>query len=129
MNFIGRSQWDDPLLNGSIDDFRVYNYELSANAISALVEGLFTNEIMANNMWSIYPVPTKDLLHVKINRSSISENLTLSIFDLNGRVLMDKTLKDNKNSALDVSQLASGMYILRLNNGSKSIVKKFVIEH
>ncbi len=129
MNFIGRSQWADPLLNGSIDDFRVYNYALSANAISALVEGLSANETLYNEMLAIYPVPAKGMLHVKINRPYISENLTLSIFDLNGRVLMGKTLKDDKKLSLDVSQLASGMYILRLNNGSKSIIKKILIEH
>ena len=39
-NYIGRSQFDsDPLLKGDIDDFRVYNYALSANEIEALYSG------------------------------------------------------------------------------------------
>ncbi|WP_370477323.1 LamG-like jellyroll fold domain-containing protein [Tamlana flava] len=36
LNYIGRSQWPDALLNGSIDDFRVYNYPLSAQEIAVL---------------------------------------------------------------------------------------------
>ncbi|XEC96517.1 LamG-like jellyroll fold domain-containing protein [Paenibacillus tarimensis] len=34
-NYIGKSQWPDPLFNGMIDEFRVYNYALSAEEIQA----------------------------------------------------------------------------------------------
>ncbi|MBN1518047.1 RICIN domain-containing protein [Candidatus Sumerlaeota bacterium] len=35
-NYIGKSQWPDPLFNGSIDDFRIYNYALSHAEIAEL---------------------------------------------------------------------------------------------
>ena len=35
-NYIGRSQFPDPLLNASLDDFRIYNRALSAAEIAAL---------------------------------------------------------------------------------------------
>lgn len=36
-NYIGRSQWGaDPLFNGRIDEFRVYNYALPAGEVAAL---------------------------------------------------------------------------------------------
>ncbi|XEC94406.1 LamG-like jellyroll fold domain-containing protein [Paenibacillus tarimensis] len=35
-NFIGESQWPDPLLNGMIDEFRIYNYALSAGEIQTV---------------------------------------------------------------------------------------------
>ena len=35
-NFIGKSQWPDPLLNGQLDDFRIYNYVLNASEIEEL---------------------------------------------------------------------------------------------
>lgn len=35
-NYIGKSQWPDPNLAGSIDDFRIYNRGLSATEIAAL---------------------------------------------------------------------------------------------
>jgi hypothetical protein len=34
--FIGRSQYNDPLLAGSLDNFRVYTRALAAGAIAAL---------------------------------------------------------------------------------------------
>ncbi|MGM0879911.1 MAG: LamG-like jellyroll fold domain-containing protein [Bacillota bacterium] len=35
VNYIGKSQWPDPLLNGMIDEFRVYNSVLSAEEIKS----------------------------------------------------------------------------------------------
>ena len=32
-NYIGESQWNDPLFDGQIDDFRIYNYALSSTEI------------------------------------------------------------------------------------------------
>jgi hypothetical protein len=37
-NYIGRSQFADPLLNGRVDDFSIYNYALSATDIAALAQ-------------------------------------------------------------------------------------------
>lgn len=42
LNYIGRSQYPDPLFKGTIDDFRVYNYALSAGEITQLTGGLQT---------------------------------------------------------------------------------------
>ena len=35
-NYIGKSQWPDPLYNGMIDDFRIYNYALSDEQLAAI---------------------------------------------------------------------------------------------
>ncbi|GAA3980634.1 hypothetical protein GCM10022210_34880 [Mucilaginibacter dorajii] len=40
LNYIGRSQYADPLFNGTINDFRVYNYALPPNEITQLTGGL-----------------------------------------------------------------------------------------
>ncbi len=40
-NYIGKSQFStDPLFNGKIDDFRIYNYALSASEVSALLSSV-----------------------------------------------------------------------------------------
>ncbi len=38
-NYLGKSQWPDPLLNATIDDFNLYNRALSATEIAALAGG------------------------------------------------------------------------------------------
>ena len=53
INYIGDSQWvADPLFNGRIDDFRIYNYALSAVQVAALAAGntapTFTSDPISN---------------------------------------------------------------------------------
>lgn len=38
VNYIGKSQWPDPLYNGMIDEFRIYNYALSADEVKAVAD-------------------------------------------------------------------------------------------
>ncbi|MNP43481.1 hypothetical protein D3C76_1373020 [compost metagenome] len=37
-NYIGKSQWNDPYLNGQVDDFRIYNRALTAAEITVLAQ-------------------------------------------------------------------------------------------
>ena len=37
MNYLGKSQWPDPLLNGSLDDVRIYNHALNIAEVASLV--------------------------------------------------------------------------------------------
>ena len=37
-NWIGRSQYNDPYLNGRVDDFRIYNKALTGSEIAALAQ-------------------------------------------------------------------------------------------
>jgi hypothetical protein len=41
-NYIGKSQWNDPYFNGSVDEFRIYDDALSANDVATLVSALPT---------------------------------------------------------------------------------------
>jgi hypothetical protein len=52
LNYIGRSQYPDPLLNGYIDDFRIYNYALSSDAISSLA-GTNTAGLQSGHIYTI----------------------------------------------------------------------------
>lgn len=48
MNYIGRSQFaNDPLLKAYIDDFRIYNYALSAEEVQAVTEDTAANSVQA----------------------------------------------------------------------------------
>lgn len=45
VNYIGKSQWPDPLYNGMIDEFRVYNYVLGAEEIKSAMNNTAKNWI------------------------------------------------------------------------------------
>ena len=72
-----------------------------------------------NNPIKIYPNPSNNVLFIE----GLSEDTQVSIYDLKGNLIIKKQLfKDN----LDISNLASGMYTIKLENIAESITRKFV---
>lgn len=70
---------------------------------------------------SIYPNPTTDKLYFK---STLNENFKVSVFDILGKKIIEKSV--NINEALDVSQLHTGIYIIRFDDYNTTF--KFVKE-
>jgi hypothetical protein len=131
LNYIGRSQFSDPLFNGSIDDFRIYNYALSANEvaqIAGIISGVADVESGPSDL-SLSPIPATNVLHVSYSTMSNNPLSTLSVHDLNGRLVMSKELKQTNETDLDVSNLPTGIYVLKLTNSGESLMKKLIINH
>lgn len=133
LNYIGRSQFTYPLFNGYIDDFRVYNYALSANEVAQLagVTPSGVSDINCNSCedgLSVMPVPANDVLHLSYTRTASNSLSTITVFDMNGKLLLSKDMKDS-NADLSVSNLSSGMYILKLTNKDETLTKKIILKH
>jgi hypothetical protein len=132
LNYIGRSQYPDPLFKGNIDDFRVYNYALSANEI-AQVSVVPTNvadfENNYENCLSLWPLPANDVLNV--NYSAMNKNTlsTITVINMNGKAVMNKNINYINDTKLNVSNLPSGIYILKLSNSKETLMKKLIIKH
>jgi len=127
-NYIGNSQWPDPLFNGRIDDFRVYNYALSPEQITSLYNGtLSTEESILESSVSVWPNPAKDVLHITTHNSALS---TLEMYDLNGRMIINQMVKNRNDIDLDISNLTSGIYILKINSEDQgTLIKKVAVRH
>ncbi len=69
----------------------------------------------------VYPNPTKSVL----NLSTLEDldNAIYTVFDINGRRLLNAKLN---SKTIDVSNLSSGQYILRIMSGSKVKNQKFI---
>lgn len=129
LNYIGRSQYPDPMFNGLIDDFRVYNYALSATEIEKLagvysgINGMST----ADEFLKIWPVPAIDKLYFESDVLAESNQVQLIISGINGQIVQNQMISLDGKSTVDVSGLSPGMYILRLIHPDKTIVKSFSI--
>ena len=130
LNYIGRSQSTYPLFNGSIDDFRVYNYALSANEV-AQISGTLSGikDVASNNSLTLSPMPAKDILHVNYSNQYNNSIITLSVHDLNGRLLLTKDFDFISATEINTSNLPSGIYMLKLTNSKETLMKKFIINH
>ncbi|MBX7242721.1 MAG: T9SS type A sorting domain-containing protein, partial [Bacteroidia bacterium] len=71
----------------------------------------------------VYPNPVKNVLYVTIPESLVKEELTYSVTDMAGRVVMDK---GKFSGIIHVENLANGVYTLQINTSNGLINKKFV---
>ncbi|MDQ0060495.1 hypothetical protein J2T14_002667 [Paenibacillus harenae] len=90
VNYIGKSQWPDPLLNGLIDEFRVYNYVLSADEIKAAI----------NNTAKVWIDKTLILMLLEETAAINAEHFTAeSIAALQAEVSAAQAAYDNADAA------------------------------
>ena len=71
--------------------------------------------------FTVSPNPVQDI----INISSTETNLTYTIFNINGQVLMQEQL--NGRTSISTEQLKNGMYLLQLSSGQRKSIQKFII--
>lgn len=76
----------------------------------------------------VYPVPSSDF--VSISLPSVSATGLLTLFDINGRVMMQRQLSEeifgNEIYLLDISSLQPGMYLLNLQTDAGSMQGKLM---
>ncbi len=83
---------------------------------------LSVSELGLENQISIYPNPTTNEFRVK----ALQEDSRLEIYNLNG-VLVFKQ-QNYKGSTINVSNLSSSVYFVKISNNSDACVKRLIIE-
>ena len=122
MKYNAKSTPCETFADGEVEDYAV-NITASGsslNTIYADVDGdEFTNQRILDLV--AFPNPAKNFIQVRLN--SKAENLTYRVVNTLGQVV--KHGKLNKNN-INVSNLKSGIYVLEVNDGQKSITTKLV---
>lgn len=79
---------------------------------------------------SIYPNPIKDNVVVKLPSAYNYAELTISLFDLQGRTIKQESAFNSQNRiTLDgLNQLNSGVYFIRIQEGNKTLASKKLIK-
>ena len=93
-------------------------YETNLNA-SLSIDDTVLNDV---NL-AMYPNPTQYSLKFASNNYSLNDDTNYLIYDIKGKQIAKGTLKDN---SINVATMAKGMYVVTLNNGKKSVSKKFL---
>jgi hypothetical protein len=99
--------------NACINGIEVYSKEAAGtNPTEELEDQVF-----------IYPNPATDRL---IIAGRISEISSLTIFDVQGKIVGTREVSLMENQKIDISGLAEGFYFLRIRSGKNIITKKFL---
>jgi len=81
-----------------------------------------------NNRLNIYPVPTRNQLNIAFDKNP-EKALLLSIINVQGQLLSSIELDQPALlQTIDVSQLATGLYFLKVESKEYSLIRKFTIQ-
>ena len=75
--------------------------------------------------FKVYPNPAQDKLNLFWSAIDFPANMNVEIYSLNGKRLFSESYSP-KPSELNVSQLASGVYLLKVNSGDQSAVRRII---
>ena len=85
-------------------------------------EVLSINNVVNKDSVKIYPNPANELLYVNLG---IQTDAELRIFDVNGKLLQYHR-EINNNSQVNISQLDTGIYFVRIQSDQGSATKKLI---
>ncbi|WP_460220135.1 T9SS type A sorting domain-containing protein [Psychroserpens sp. MEBiC05023] len=105
--------------HASLNTFKLIDTDFATEYIPQ-PEVLNTTDVDLNNKIAIYPIPAKDILNVVSNIPMDS----LELFDALGK----RVLKTKSTQRLDLSQIKSGLYFLKIVSGNSVQTKKIIID-
>jgi hypothetical protein len=76
---------------------------------------------------TLYPNPVTDIMNIDLSALQLSGEVQLSIFDLNGKLLMSQRRPAFGTLQLNVDRFQTGNYLLQILNDKFIIGKKFAI--
>lgn len=111
--------------SGIVDNY----YNVPINSTLNTVEGsTLAVTSISNSNFAVYPNPAKNTINIQQNNSASASLAKVEIYDLNGRMVLEKNNVVNEQS-INVEKLSTGTYILLLiDSNSKRYTQKIIKE-
>ncbi len=108
------------------------NYtDLTQSAVTArdfyLNTGIPLSVSEKTNSYSIFPNPTSDILFLRRN-NNISTSSKIMLVDLSGRIVYSSSWQGN-NLSISTSEIADGIYILKIESLNEIVQKRIAVKH
>ncbi|QNJ98293.1 T9SS type A sorting domain-containing protein [Constantimarinum furrinae] len=85
---------------------------------------LGTENVVSNSDLTLYPNPAEDILYISL---PYEVDADIRVFDLSGKLLIYKnSIALERNYALQISGLNSGVYFVRINSEKGTVTKRFI---
>ena len=92
--------------------------------ITALSSALAVNEVADNHVFSIYPNPVSNEINVSNSRNLGISSITIT--DINGRILKQNTFENIPNVQLNIADLSSGVFLMNVVSEEGTVTKKII---
>jgi len=96
---------------------------VTISAASDLSEWLSVKPVVASSTFAVYPNPTSNVVNVNSNNALVN---AVNFTDLNGRVVKSAKFNGVTDAQVNISDLASGVYMMNISSDKGTTVKKIV---
>lgn len=103
-------------------DGTIFVADTGNNRIRKITNSLATANFQLENHVLLYPNPASTLINIELENSTASK---VTIFDMNGRKLKSVNIF-NKKTAINISNLISGTYLMEITTDKGTVCKKIV---
>jgi hypothetical protein len=86
-----------------------------------------TDAAEPNRILRIYPNPATDLVNIQLPYTVNVQDLVITIYDLQGRILI-KQQPASLKTAISLRSLQAGMYLIDITEGGKKLIQQKVIK-
>ncbi|WP_111684775.1 zinc-dependent metalloprotease [Winogradskyella tangerina] len=110
--------------NAGLDTGTIDDWTLELCTIGTLS----TSEFSGNDGFSIYPNPNNGEFTVSLN-NPLSDKIAIELFDINGRRIFERSFNaiQNFRGIIKLDSVQSGVYLVRVIDGTNSSVKRLII--
>ena len=114
--------------NGDTGVVNEWSIELCTSTTTITTETLGLDSFDFNN-FSLYPNPNNGDFTLAFNSNS-GKDINVNVFDISGRIVFKNIYdyKPNFNETITLENVSSGMYLIKVKDGNKTITKKLIIE-
>ncbi|MCC6410354.1 MAG: T9SS type A sorting domain-containing protein [Saprospiraceae bacterium] len=112
---------------GVIDAVKIFDYALVPDAVELLYEQETSPayEPLAGTKLGLYPNPVAEILTVQWP-GTVGAEINVEVFDLNGRMMIQRQTTGNETMDIDVSTCRSGIYVVVLRSVQGLVASRFV---
>ncbi len=103
----------------------------AVNAVNFSIDKTTSVTDDAFENFQLYPNPSQGEVTVRFHLKSSDRTVLLKLYDIGGRLISENTYNvpaDTFKKKLNFSQVAAGLYHLKVQNGSYRITKKILVE-
>lgn len=107
----------------------VFHSDQSVNQEGVILDNLTVTGTLGLNEFAltgfqIYPNPSDNIFNIKLRRNNEFE---FKVYDITGKVIINKTKVSKDSYQLDMSSFSSGMYFINIKSNNQSATRKLLI--
>lgn len=108
---------------GEVEDYTIMVLQTRTSTASSILAAEELGNSELESSFNMYPNPAGNTLFIEL--AGMDEDIELSIFDMNGHRVLQTTLSRQLNP-IDVSHLAKGVYIIKVDERKEPVMKRFI---